>query len=169
VTQRFSGRLIGNQEAVRSSASEDFNKESVRFYWRRVLLFAIAAVFSVIVSFAVLLLLTRIDVFPVLTDPIAAPIIERVFWIAAISYVFLMLSLQNVLMLLSLSRVNLVLKAVAPALVVNVVVGFFCSRAIHYSLAVVGLLAGAIVFSVLSTVITHRVMRTLDYHYYSAY
>jgi hypothetical protein len=169
ITQRFSGRLIANQERVASTASEDFNSEFVRFYRRRLIGFAMAGIASVILAFLALVALRRLGAFAVLASPTVSAVVRRVFWIASISYVFLMAALLNALILLSLSRVNLVLKAIVPALAANAVVGFICSRAIHYSLAAVGLLAGSLVFCILSTIITHRVMRRLDYYYYSAY
>jgi hypothetical protein len=93
----------------------------------------------------------------------------RVFAGATVAYVVFMFALQNVLMLLTLSRVELVVRAVAIALTVNVAVGFVCSRAIHYSAAVLGLLAGAITLAFLTARSMRAVLDGLDYHYYAAY
>jgi hypothetical protein len=93
----------------------------------------------------------------------------HVFAVATLAYVFFMFALQNVLMLLTLSRVELVARSVAIALAVNVVIGFVCSRAIHYSAAVFGLLAGAIALALLTARATRAVLSELDYHYYAAY
>ena len=88
---------------------------------------------------------------------------------ATIAYVIFMFALQNVLTLLTLSRVELVVRAVAVALSVNVTVGFICSRAIHYSAAAFGLLAGSLTLTFLASRSMSRVLDELDYHYYAAY
>jgi hypothetical protein len=92
-----------------------------------------------------------------------------VFIVATVSYVIFMFALQNILILLTLSRVELVVRAVGIALAANVAVGFVCSRAIHYSAAVLGLLTGAIALAVLTGRALRAVLGELDYHYYAAY
>jgi hypothetical protein len=93
----------------------------------------------------------------------------NVFIVATISYVIFMFALQNILMLLTLSRVELVVRAVGIALAANVAVGFVCSRAIHYSAAVFGLLTGAIALAFLTSRAMRAVLGELDYHYYAAF
>jgi hypothetical protein len=55
------------------------------------------------------------------------------------------------------------------ALVVNIVVGFAVSRAIHYSGAAAGLLAGSIALAILANRELRHVLSELDYYYYAAY
>jgi hypothetical protein len=168
-TQRFSARLIKHQERVSSGSSEEFNREFVRFYWRRLLGLVAASVVALLIASAIFFLLRVHAVFPPFRSRLTSHLVTRVFVIAAIGYAFFMIALMNAVILLSLSRVGFVIRAISAGLVVNALIGFFCGRAIHYSLAVIGLLAGSIVFAAMSTFITHRVMRRLDYYYYSAY
>jgi hypothetical protein len=53
--------------------------------------------------------------------------------------------------------------------VANAAVGFAASRWLGYEFAVVGLLAGALVFAVVSTTLAAGVFRRFDFYYYSAY
>ena len=92
-----------------------------------------------------------------------------VFAGATIAYVLFMFALQNILILLTLSRVELAVRAVGIALGVNVAVGFVCSRAIHYSAAVLGLIAGAVALLTLTARARRRVLEELDYFYYAAF
>jgi hypothetical protein len=62
-----------------------------------------------------------------------------------------------------------VVPALLAALLVNAVVGWQLSREESYWMAVVGLAAGALVFAVATTVAALRVLRRLDYYYYSAF
>jgi hypothetical protein len=91
------------------------------------------------------------------------------FWLGACGYALLMLALQNLLVLMTLSRAEMAARAVAIALAVNLAVGFTCSRAIHYSFAAAGLLAGAAVLFLVTWRDIRRVGARLDYYYYAAY
>jgi hypothetical protein len=130
------------------------------------LAFASVLAFALTIAVATLV---REHASPRFQEPLASVTTTRVFWIASVSYGVLMFAVQNMLMLLTLSRVELVARAVAVALAVNVTVGFICSRAIDYSFAVVGLLAGSIVLYVLTRRAMRLVLNELDYAYYAAY
>jgi hypothetical protein len=91
------------------------------------------------------------------------------FWLGACGYALLMLALQNLLILMTLSRAELAARSVAIALVVNLAVGFTCSRAIHYAAAAAGLTAGAAVLVLLTWRDVHRVGKRLDYYYFAAF
>jgi hypothetical protein len=62
-----------------------------------------------------------------------------------------------------------VLRSITPGVVANAAVGFAASRWLGYEFAVVGLLAGALVFAVVSTALAAGVFRRFDFYYYSAY
>jgi len=167
-TQRFSEQLVPSEKQWKSGDTARFVEASLRGHRRRVVTLAGASVVAVAAAVAVAVWLRGMPSLPI-HGALQTETTTRVFVVAAIAYVVFMFALQNVLMLLTLSRVELVVRAVATALVANVAVGFVCSRAIHYSAAVFGLLAGAITLVFL----THRAMRAvlddLDYHYYSAF
>jgi len=104
-----------------------------------------------------------------LQEALNAPMTMRVFVAAAIGYMFFVFAVRNLLMLLTLSRVGDAMRSVAIALAVDVVTGFVCSRAIHYAAAVAGLVAGAIVMSLVAGRAVRRVLADLDYYYYAAF
>ncbi len=61
------------------------------------------------------------------------------------------------------------MRSVAVALVVNIAIGFVCSRAFHYGAAVAGLVAGAVVMALVAGRAVRRVLDDLDYHYFAAF
>lgn len=167
-TQRFSETLIPNEKRHKSVDSDAFLDEVRAAQRRRVLQLAFASVIAFGLAIAVAHLL-RENAGPRFHEPLISVTTTRVFWIAAVAYVIYMFAVQNMLMLLTLSRVDLAARAVGIALAVNVTVGFICSRAVNYSLAVAGLLAGSIVLWLLTRHAMRRVLDELDYYYYAAY
>jgi hypothetical protein len=167
-TQRFSETLIPNEKRHKSAAAQAFLNAARAAQRRRVLLLAVWSVFAFAIAIGVALLL-RANAAPRFQEPLASITTTRVFWIASVAYVIYMFAVQNILVLLTLSRVDLVARGVGIALAVNVAVGFIGSRAIHYSFAVVGLLAGATVLLFLTRRSMSRVLDELDFYYYAAY
>lgn len=166
--QRFSETLIPTEKRIRSADSAQFTSLARERHRRRTLVLAGAAVVAALVAVAVAMALRTMPSLPVY-EALSTATTMRVFALATIAYVIFMFALQNVLMLLTLSRVELVVRAVGIALAINLAVGFVCSRAIHYSYAVVGLLAGAIALALLTARAMREVLSGLDYHYYAAY
>ena len=167
-TQRFSETLNPQEKRVKSVAVARFLSASRDEHRRRVVALAGTSLIAAGVAVLVAVLLRRLPSLPI-HEPLMTMTTTRVFIGATIAYIIFMFALQNVLMLLTLSRVELVVRAVAIALAVNVAVGFLCSRAIHYSAAVLGLLAGAIVLAILAARSMRQVLNELDYYYYAAY
>ncbi|PYQ29593.1 MAG: hypothetical protein DMF56_11560 [Acidobacteria bacterium] len=167
-TQRFSETLVPREKRVQSVDVSHFVDASRREHRRRFFALSGASVIALSVAIAVALLLRRMPSLPIYA-PLLTATTTRVFACAAVAYVVFMFALQNVLMLLTLSRIEMVVRAVAIALAVNVIVGFLASRAIHYSAAVLGLLAGAITLALLSSRAMRKVIDELDYYYYAAY
>jgi hypothetical protein len=167
-TQRFSAALIPVQKRVKSASLEPFIEEFRRFYRRHAIAHWLAAVAAIgLAALAVVAVGNFAE--PRLQATLAAATTIRVFWIAAISYAVFMFALHSVLMLMVLSRAELAVRAIALALLTNVIVGFAFSRGVHYSGAVVGLLAGSIVLAVVAHRQLRDVLRDLDYYYYAAY
>jgi len=167
-TQRFSESLIPSEKRVKSIDTPKFTRASRDIFRRRVWFLAGAAVIAVLGAVAVALALRQAPSLPV-HEALLAPETTRVFALATIAYVIFMFALQNILTLLTLARVELVVRAVGIALAINIAVGFVCSRAIDYSFAVLGLVAGAIALAVLTARAMRDVLDGLDYHYYAAY
>jgi uncharacterized membrane protein len=167
-TQRFSELLVPQEKRVKSLHAANFLSASRNAHRKRVLMLAGASIAAVAIAIGTTILLRGVRSLPIY-EALQSMTTMRVFAGAAIAYVIFMFALQNVLMLLTLSRVELVVRAVAIALTVNVAVGFVCSRAIHYSAAVLGLLAGAVTLAILTSRSMREVLGELDYHYYAAY
>ena len=166
--QRFSELLIPTEKRIASSDTARFLASARADHRRRVIALAGASVVAVTIAVIVAMALREATSLPIHTA-IMARTTTQVFVVATVAYVIFMFALQNVLMLLTLSRVELVARSVGIALALNVAVGFLCSRAIHYSTAVFGLLAGALALAFLTARSMKQVLGELDYHYYAAY
>jgi hypothetical protein len=167
-TQRFSDELDPEQKRTKSIDSDDFVERFQRTRRTHSLLLAVAAIPAVAIAIAIAQNLPRIAP-PQLQAALVAKATMNVFAVAIVAYVIFIFALRNILLLLTLSRVEMVVRAVAVALVVDVAVGFIGSRAIHYSAAVLGFLAGAIVLAVMTHRSLTRVIENLDYYFYSSY
>lgn len=167
-TQRFSEELVPREKRVKSVDTARFLDAANREHRRRFITLAGSSFVAVTVAVLVALMLRKMPSLPI-HQALLATTTMNVFIVATLSYVIFMFALQNILILLTLSRVEMVVRAVGIALAANVAVGFVCSRAIHYSAAVLGLLTGAIVLAVLTRRAMRGVLGELDYHYYAAY
>ncbi len=167
-TQRFSEELVPREKRVKSVDVTRFLGAAVAEHRRRVVTLGGASFVAVSLAVLVALTLRRMPDLPI-HEALLTSTATNVFIVATISYVFFMFALQHILMLLTLSRVELVVRAVGIALAANVAVGFVCSRAIHYSAAVYGLLIGAVTLALLTGRAMRGVLAELDYHYYAAY
>lgn len=92
-----------------------------------------------------------------------------VFWVGTIAYVFVSVGLLNCLLLFSLNDPWPAVRAVAIALVADLLVGFLLSRQVHYAWASVGLLAGSLVFAWVSMRQAIAMLGRLDYMLYRSY
>ena len=92
-----------------------------------------------------------------------------IYWVAAIAYAFLVNGLTNVLLLFSLSRQEFSLRAIAFATGVNLVLGVILSRMFELEYAVFGLLAGSVVFWLYSFRFTLKMLKKLEFYYYSSF
>jgi hypothetical protein len=102
-------------------------------------------------------------------DFFADPVTYYVFFLGSFGYALLVWALMNGVFFFSLSRPFFVLRAIGTGTVVGTAVGYVLSRTIAPWLAGVGLVVGAAVFAVITAHYISRVLRDLDYYYYSAY
>ncbi len=166
--ERFSEELIPMEKRIRSDAADDFIEAHRASYRRRGYGLAVAAIVALAAAAAVFAALQRVAN-PVLHDALIARATMGVFAAAAVGYVFFMFAVRNLLLLLTISRVHDAVRSVAFALVVNIAIGFVCSRAFHYGAAVAGLVAGAAVMALVAGRAVRRVFEDLDYHYFAAF
>lgn len=97
------------------------------------------------------------------------PVITFAFVWGVIGYSLLVWGLLGTMLFFSLSRPGFALRAIALALVTNLVIGLVLSRTISYEYSVIGLVMGSLAFGALSTRYAFQVLDHLDYYYYSAY
>lgn len=166
--ERFSEKLIPHQKRIRHIDTRTFLGEQLHGHRRRSWQLALAAVIALLLTYALFLALrgvpnTRFQ------EALASDVTLRVLPAAAVAYVFFMFAVRNLLLLLTLSRIDAAVRTVAIALVTDVAVGFVCSRAIAYWAAAAGLVAGAIVLSIVAARAARRALDELDYSYYAAY
>lgn len=137
------------------------------YYYRFIAIGSVAVVSAIILYFACRYFfgIFDIDIGRTLYE---SDLTRTVYILALAAYVLLSISLMNAVILFSLSQPYLVLKDIWKALLVNVSTGFLCSRWFGYEYAAIGLLAGSIVFLVLSTRSVRKVFRNLDYYLYAA-
>jgi hypothetical protein len=166
--QTFSSALVPVEKSLPSTERARFAAWFRRFYNRRVAVLAVCAVVAVAIARALVALVAKVP-----NAQIQASLHTRTatfaFWAGAAGYALLMLALQNLLLLLTLSRVETAARAVAIALAVNAVAGFVASRAFHYSMASIGLVAGAAALFAMTWRDVRRCGDALDYHYFAAF
>lgn len=160
----FSKRVEYWQARTRGIHWPAFNLRFRRTYVVQVLLLIVLSSISAFVIWMVIAKYNGFNLFGVTIY--SAGVTDHVFRWSATAYVFVAVALLNCLMLFCLNVPWPAVRSVSWALLVNVVVGFLCSRFFHYSDAVFGLLAGSVVFAALSSRELIRYLTKLDYVLY---
>jgi hypothetical protein len=145
---------------------ERFN-ETVKRFFNRVTKLFIFYLFGTIIIVTLFILAVKLFAQPktFLFDEVVA----EVFFISSLAFGLLSFGLLNTLILFSFSRQGVALKAVAVAIAVDFFIGVFLANtfAVHY--AVIGLLAGSFAFWWITYRYLQKVLKKLDYYYYSAF
>lgn len=160
--------LQENQKQYWASQIARMNSRYVKTYFRNLLI-----VFVVTVLSDLLIYFGSEVAFAHYSSSIGAtlftdPTTHFVFVWGILAYSLVSISLMNSVTLFSLSQPQLVIKAIWPAFIVNVGLGFLLSRWFSYSDAIFGLLVGAGIFFFVSTASVLRVLSHLDYYLYAA-
>lgn len=163
---RFSQFTRPRQLEYSLKETSNFRDWFMRFFTFRALTFAIMAVIGALIAyFGVRYAVRFVPEIAIMFNDVSV----TVFWWAVVSYALIAFSLLNVSLFFWISRPSMAIMAAAPALLVDIVVGFLLSRFFSYWWAVFGLFAGSVVFAVLSLVLAIRVVSKLDYYYYSSF
>jgi hypothetical protein len=178
-------RMIRSFEAAEKNTSAadsgDLNKLFLSRYYRSIVNVLVVSVLSAVLIFVVFMLMDKYSAVLIKGHSVLNNATTWfVFIIAIVSYCILSVGLMNAIILFSVSQPKLVIHAILPALLVNACVGFVCSRWLvwvftndvastvsGYSFAIMGLLAGSVVFSVVSSKKVVSVLRKLDYYLYA--
>ncbi|MBA2560859.1 MAG: hypothetical protein H0V07_13430 [Propionibacteriales bacterium] len=164
---KFSGTLVAVQESFDGTDATGHNAHFVRFYFRQVGALAAVGLVSTALMWWGLTALRGTDGAFNLASP--GPVTFGVFAWGVVGYLLLALGLMNGVFLFSLSRPTAVLSALSLAVFVDLGLGWWLSRHLSYWYAIVGMTAGALVFAAVTCLAAVRVLKQLDYYYYSAY
>ncbi len=145
---------------------KDFNRYLEKFYNRSSRLFFIFSVASIIVIYIIVMIVKdKVDIQKL-------PFIDYsalVFFVSSIAYALLAFALLNTLVLFSFSRQGVVIKAIFFATISNIIIGIILANTVAHYLSVFGLLAGSMIFCCMTFNYMKKLLKDLDYYYYSAY
>lgn len=157
-----------SQKSYLVTESENLYKKFLRIYKRMSIIILISSALSAIGVYKFILWYNQTSIKlngeNLLTNHTTMFVL---FW-GIISYVILAFCLMNAVILFSLSQPNMVVKAIIPAILTNLIIGFLLSRWISYEYAVIGLFIGTILLAILSTRSLIKVFKNLDYYLYAA-
>ena len=165
----FSATIIPVQERFGAEQIEAHNAYFRRFYARQLGLLVALSVFSGLLVYFGVIALQRLDGLGNLDVFLDDPVTRSVFPWAVVGYSLLVWALMNGVFFFSLSQPSFALRPLVAGVLVGIAVGLVASRTGPYWWSVVGLTAGSAVFAALTTRHAVRVLRRLDYYYYSAY
>ena len=158
VQRRYAARSIG-----------EHNRYFQRFYLRQLIIFAGIALVSGAVTFWGVYWLRGVGSLPAIEGFFTSRVTFKVFFVAVVAYTLLGLGLMNAVVLFFLSRPRGATRGLALGLLATVVIGVVLSRTLAHWWSAVGLLAGAAAFAAVTGLAAVRVVRRMDYYYYSAY
>ena len=154
------------QKQIAYNRPDLFNLRMFRMYRQHVFTLWIAGVvMTALLYFVIWSWLGYEKAFDETLDPISI----KVSLIGGLGYVFVAWGMLNSLYLFTLNKPTKPLQAIIWASIINIVVGLLMSRMISYEYSVVGMLAGSIVYAMLTLNSTLKFFRNLDYYYYAAY
>lgn len=166
----FSRELKPLQKKIGFLQLDRFNGYFKQLYFKQIMLLTVTGLLSIVVTYySVRSLIIFQDTVPEVRDFFTNFMTTKVFWIASISYLFLNIGLLHCLFFFSLNKPVFAMNAILAGLAVNFAIGFICSRVFALEYATLGLLAGSIVFAVVSGLTAMNLFKRLDYYYYSAF
>lgn len=145
------------------------NNFFVKFYIRQLLLLTAMVALSITATYFGVLWFRQFDNIKRIRDFFANPVTFYVFYWAVIGYSLLVYSMLNNVFFFFLSRPRYTLRAIGLGLIINMGIGFILSRMVVYWYSVIGMTLGAVVIAGITTWYALRVLKRLDYYYYSAY
>ncbi len=95
------------------------------------------------------------------------PLSLYVAGVGCVGYIFLTIGIMNVLLLHTLNQSGKTIQFLLIAWATNCAIGLIASRMIGFEYSVLGLLAGSMVFIILSTKYIRTYFKNLEYHYYA--
>ena len=165
----FSAIIEPVQRRYTGTSRRAHNRYFQLFYARQLVLFAGISLASGLVTFWGVYWLHGLDRLPALEGFFASGITFNVFFVGVVGYTVLALGLMNAVVLFFLSRPRAATRGLLLGLAAAVVVGMIASRTLEAWTSSVGMLVGTAAFAVVTGIAAVRVVRDMDYYYYSAY
>lgn len=162
----FSRWLDIGQRTLAYNQVETFGTKMISMYKRHLLLLLLTSLSIVAILYAVVTQPWGYEA--AFNEHITATSI-RVMIIGGFGYLFLTVGMLNVLYLYTLNKHKTPVIHMAIACLCNLLVGLLASRIIAYEYAAIGMLFGAFVFMIVTTLRTLNFFKKLGYHYYAAY
>jgi hypothetical protein len=170
VVSKLMTDLQASQKGYLAAEADQMNQNYLGLYYGRLVIIGAAAAISALAIYWTTWYLFGSNSSNIGSNLFSSkdPMPYFVFITSLVSYAIVAISMMNAVILFSLSQPHMVIRSLWPALLTNVILGFLLSRWFNYNLAVLGLLTGAIIFSVLSSRHVIRMFKKLDYHLYAA-
>lgn len=193
VVNELMTNLVAHEKNYNAKDAQAMNDMYLSFFVKRNIAVGIFALFNALILYIVINYLTTSGFIHLVVFANSTTLFTFIW--AVLAYCMLSAALMNCLILFSLSQPKMVSHSIVVALLVDIVVGFLLSRwmsatiipdnwlhlpvglitwlQLHtategYSWAVVGLFAGSLVFTVLTTKKVKHVLKNLDYYLYTA-
>lgn len=162
----FALRLYENLMLFKAEDIHLFNKLYHNLYIRYLFYYCVFSVTSGLLVYFAMIKIENLQLFE-----LSIFVNKTTFFVfkwAVVAYVITAAGLISTLFLFCLSHPEPAVRGMLWACTVNMVVGFILSRWFDYSLAVFGLLAGAVVFACYTNLSVWRALKKLDYLIYSS-
>ena len=160
--------IESSQKNYLAVESNKLYKQFIRTYKRMSLFIFISTCISSFTIYRFILWYNEISIKINHENILASDITLFVLVWGILSYAILAFCLMNSVILFALSQPNMVIRAILPAAITNMILGFVLSRWFDYEYAVFGLFIGSLIFLFLSTKAIIKVFNNLDYYLYAA-
>lgn len=157
---------IESQQQYTLSMAGELSNIIRRKYLRSLLLMLGVSLISACTDYVVFRFVLAEYIVHSLHEPIFTGYTIKVFLFALIGYTLLSIALMNAILMFSLSRPDGVIRPLLWSIALDALIGFLFSRWFGYPDAVFGLMAGALLFSTLTTINVFRILTNVDYHLY---
>ncbi len=167
--ERFSELLVPASERFRISDVEEHNRYMTTFWARQVAMVGVLVAVGAWIAIGIALLLDRAGALGPAADYVHDSATHWAFAGGLVGYALLAVALCNSVFLISVGRIRTIPPALAPAVLVSLATGIAITSREPYYGAVGGMVAGALVYAVISAVLTRRTLRRADYWTYAAW
>lgn len=162
----FTHFLDIGQRLTHFKDSKLFNNYFTRMYWRNVIILLISSIILYLITYV---LITASWGYESRFNVKLLKLSYTVAYFGCVGYLFLAWGMLNSLYLFTLGKPTIPLNAIIIGTVVNSVIGFLLSRFVAYEYSVIGMVAGAVVFMLLTLMESLKFFKNLDYNYYASY